>query len=114
MGTKVLANGNIELRDTTGVLRVKMGVFDNGPIEMAQKARLYVHGQPHVRVETTSQDNWDKALQLRDAWGPGHFIYMWVDTKDPQTEWRCMGEYGWKYAVPPNEIALAQYLLEGQ
>lgn len=111
MGMRVLTNGSIELTDDKGVVRMRMGVFDEEPI-MA-RARLYVHGQPRVCEEVTSQNNWEQALALRNAWGPGHVIYLWQDTKDPQTEWRCMGEYGWKYAVPPKEIALANYLMEG-
>lgn len=81
---------------------------------MSRRARLYVHGKPGIRVETSDQNNWDEALILRKAYGPGFAIYLWKETRDPSTEWRCMGEYGWRYANPPKEIALANYLLEGE
>lgn len=112
MGTRVTKFGNLEITDpVTGEVRVRMGVLGDEPL---RRARLYVHGKPEIRVETTDQNNWDKAMELRKAYGPGFMIYLWQETRDPTTEWRCMGEYGWRYATPPKEIALANYLLEGE
>lgn len=111
-GRVTITPSSITMEDGKGQARVKMGLWDDPP--MARRARLYVHGKPEIRVETTDQNNWGEALTLRKAYGPGFAIYLWQETRDPTTEWRCMGEYGWRYATPPKEIALAQYLLEGQ
>lgn len=114
MGTKgrikVTPTG-IEVTDVDGHVRVRMGAIGDEPVA---RARLYVHGVPGIYVNVTSTENWEEVRKLRNAWGLGRTIYMWVDSQGNGTQWRMAMEHSWKYATPPKEIALANYLLEGE
>lgn len=101
----------IEVTDADGCIRMRMGAIGDEPVA---RARLYVHGKPGLHVECTSDTAWQEAVTLRKAYGFGYVIYRWCDSKNPQTEWATVGKYSWRYATPPKEIALANYLLEGE
>jgi hypothetical protein len=112
MGFEITPSGITITDPLTGQVRVKMGVLGDMPVA---RGRLYVLGQPQIAVELANADYaWGTVRLLRQTWGAGAFIYMWQEGQSLDCRWRLAMENGWRYSNPPAEIALANYLLEGE